>query len=673
MQPIAQPREKLKPSSSGPTITLLHHFHTAVSRRLLLCAFAGMSVGCLDVLDTMLEGWASHLNALELVVYFAAGILLGLSVGVFSGLVLGIAMGAAELVGVVWSSSSGLCFKTKGILSSSHLAAALIVVITLWTLLILFSFAGIVTTDLRQVLVAVAFGGSILFVICTRLRFRIIAPVVWLILLAWVYLMETRVLYSFSRYGIARYLHAASGCFLVLLVAAALSKGFMKSVVQRFARYRFAPAAILVGGVLIFCTARFVSDRMSNDLKLCLYERTTILYRVFLLMPHNFEDVTSLRNKAHCGETKVDAATPLRPLRNEKIRGVIVILADALRGDHAPLSHRSSLTPSLARFALEGVNFTRAYTTLAATQYAVRSMMTGSPSLPKDNIPPVSAFLGTQLAKAGVRTISVADHINLKRSMENFDVFDPVSEDIYEPARRTNASHLSCARAKVQLEALSPGQRFFMFVHFYDPHNDYVPNDKFDFGSSLHERYDAEIAYADYWIGQLLNYMETHGFADDTAILIVGDHGDEFWEHRYRWHRVRLYEETVRVPMFIKLPGGQSGKTVDTPVSIADIAPTVLNLFGLDTSTAMGGVSLAPIVKGASLPNDRAVFTASPQYKTFAAIADNHKLIINQDAAVDEYYDLAADPKEQNNLSDDMDVRTTPLYCTLTNWMAAHE
>jgi glucan phosphoethanolaminetransferase (alkaline phosphatase superfamily) len=630
-----------------------------------------MVVGFFDVIDTALGGWTQNLDLFERLAFVAIGTLGGFCIGALCGLVWGTVTGIGVVFGVTWSGDQGMYLKSKRILASQYLQIFLVVVVTLWTLFVFLFFSGILSVPVWQVLLITIFVGALLGTASTLWRSVFVTSSIWLFLCIWVYFLETRVLYSFSRYGNASSLHALTGCFLILLVLAALSQGPTKRLWRKLVQYRLPGVVAVVGAVLFIGAARFPLDKTSNDLRLALYERTTILYRLFLHMPHRFQETGTLQRKANCAVDEDGDATAPMSVKQHEIRGVMVIMLDALRGDHAPVAHRPDLTPALSKLATQGISFNRAYTSVPATRYAVRSMMTGFASIPENKIPAETAFLGVQLARSGIRIINVADHRNLKFSMENFE-FVPVSEDINIANRKTNGSHLSFQRTKSQLEALSQDQRFFMFVHFYDPHDHYVPNDKFDFGDTLHDRYDAEIAYTDYWVGQLLQHLDASGMADETAVIVLGDHGDEFWEHRYRWHRVRLYDETVRVSLIMRVPGGDRSKIVHSAVSVVDIAPTVLDLFGLSTTSALTGTSLVPAAYGGALPEDRVVFMASPQYKTYAAVAGEKKLILNQDANLIEYYDLARDPAEQKNLSDEIRVVDDDLYCPLINWIAKH-
>ena len=167
---------------------------------------------------------------------------------------------------------------------------------------------------------------------------------------------------------------------------------------------------------------------------------------------------------------------------------------------------------------------------------------------------------------------------------------------------------------------------FFLWVHYMDTHTPYVPAPRHlrevsdtHFGlfrmlgshfrtgmgwdvdertlGTLRTLYDGTVRQVDESIGRLRETLEANGLADDTAIVLAGDHGEEFLDHGHLSHYPKLYRELIDVPLYVFHPDGESG-TVHQPVGLDTIAPTVCDLLGVESSAAWEGVSVAPALDG---------------------------------------------------------------------------
>jgi arylsulfatase A-like enzyme len=164
-----------------------------------------------------------------------------------------------------------------------------------------------------------------------------------------------------------------------------------------------------------------------------------------------------------------------------------------------------------------------------------------------------NVFLQERLHKAGLRTVSVQGYWYFVEEqsglVRGFDVVDqtakPPSVKI-EGDGTVNSDKISDAALK-QLQAVKD-QRFFMWVHYVDPHADYVPHDGFDFGTKGRDRYDGEIAFVDQQIGRLLDFVQQGPLNDNTVIIVSSDHGEAFGEHGLYRHGFEVWEELIRVP-----------------------------------------------------------------------------------------------------------------------------
>lgn len=150
-------------------------------------------------------------------------------------------------------------------------------------------------------------------------------------------------------------------------------------------------------------------------------------------------------------------------------------------------------------------------------------------------------------------------------------------------------------------------KRFFLFLHFMDPHDPYfehpysgkgfarasMPNPDPKFAGPFQDRYRQEIEYLDYWIGRVMEKLKREGLYDNSIIVLTADHGEEFYEHSGWWHGTTLYEETTRIPLIFKKPheadAGQVGEELTRSI---DITPTILSLSGIDVPKIMRGRNL---------------------------------------------------------------------------------
>lgn len=170
------------------------------------------------------------------------------------------------------------------------------------------------------------------------------------------------------------------------------------------------------------------------------------------------------------------------------------------------------------------------------------------------------------------------------------------------------------------------------------------------------DRYDQNIRYTD---DQLAGLFERLG--DDATIVIFADHGEEFWDHGGFEHGHTLHEELLRVPLIIKSPGVE-GRRVEEPVSLLDLAPTVLALLGLDTPAAVTGRSLVPLFTGdAELAAElaaRPLSVGRPLYgdERWGVITQGRKWTSYR--GIEAVFDLLADADEANDLraSSDLDA-----------------
>lgn len=168
------------------------------------------------------------------------------------------------------------------------------------------------------------------------------------------------------------------------------------------------------------------------------------------------------------------------------------------------------------------------------------------------------------------------------------------------------------------------------------------------------DRYDAGIRRTDDALQSFLQFLEKSGALDRSVLIITSDHGEEFAEHGRMGHGRALYAESLRVPLLIRIPG-VAPQRVRTPVSLVDLAPTVLDLLGR-SSEGMEGKSLAPLFADGNTAS--AHRQGRPLYaetelsgeKGRTVIFNGHQLIIDKAKKQTEIFDLEHDPRQERPL-----------------------
>jgi arylsulfatase A-like enzyme len=165
--------------------------------------------------------------------------------------------------------------------------------------------------------------------------------------------------------------------------------------------------------------------------------------------------------------------------------------------------------------------------------------------------------------------------------------------------------------------------------------------------------YDAEIRYTDEHIGRILDLLRAHGRLDDTLVVFVSDHGEEFFEHGLFGHYHTLYEEVLRVPLVMRYPPAlRSASRTNELVSLADVAPTILELCGLQPPSGMWGRSVLAAATGKLAPRDAPLELAFHRPENFlrGVHGGDHKVIQASKEPHARVFDLATDPGEQHPL-----------------------
>jgi hypothetical protein len=188
----------------------------------------------------------------------------------------------------------------------------------------------------------------------------------------------------------------------------------------------------------------------------------------------------------------------------------------------------------------------------------------------------------------------------------------------------------------------------FVYTHLLEAH---APYDLAGREGTPYERYLREVSLADREFARLNEALADPRIAPRAVLFVTADHGEAFNEHGSTAHGAYLYEELVRVPLMIKAPG-VAPRQVTRPVSLIDLAPTILDLAGLSTPGSFLGQSLVPFLRGADPVLTRPLALESQRLIRAMVFDDGMKLIRDQRRGTFELYDLVRDPGERENIYD---------------------
>ena len=322
---------------------------------------------------------------------------------------------------------------------------------------------------------------------------------------------------------------------------------------------------------------------------------------------------------------------------------IIYLMIDTLRADHLSCyGYAEPISPNIDRLAAEGVRFSHHFAQASWTRPCVACQLTSMyPSSHRaahkaDRLPDAVTTLPEALARHGYATAGCAANANIAplfnfgQGFHSYEFLAPTalfgaSETasqlaVYQGIRLGYERFVSSAKNVDNFyypaEAINEraidwmsrhlDQRFFLFLHYMDPHDPYfehpyngygvarvsTPSPPADMAGELKRLYAGEIAYLDQQLGELFDWLKKQGVYDNSMIVLTGDHGEEFHEHGGWWHGLTLYEEQIHVPLIIKLSNRSAG-TVDTGLSQAiDIAPTILGSLHLTRPAEMQGIDL---------------------------------------------------------------------------------
>jgi uncharacterized protein (TIRG00374 family) len=409
---------------------------------------------------------------------------------------------------------------------------------------------------------------------------------------------------------------------------------------------------------------------------------------------------------APSGEVRETAAIPAHLADKPN---VILIMVDTLRVDHLSCYGSADVrTPNLCSLAADGGSRFEAFSHASWTKPATASLLTSL--LPSSHnamskpavLSPEVDLVSEVLKDHGYQTGGIVSNINLAESFgfdQGYDEYhymapayiagaDESSSKLilYQLAREIvfrlkngitfDGFYQDSARVnEVAMDWIDrhKGERFFLFLHYMDPHDPYFvhpyngegiarvsnQNPDAELAAEMQRLYQGEIEYLDGNVGKLFAKLRQAGVYDDSVIMLVSDHGEEFQEHGGWWHGLTLYEEQIGVPLLVKWPKGKRAAppVPDRLARLIDVAPTLIAQAGGDVPKTMQGVSLA-LESSVLSPKDREVFSEEDHegnvlwslrtrdWKLIRANADNPRGLPEESL-----YRVRVDPQEKQNLA----------------------
>ncbi len=385
---------------------------------------------------------------------------------------------------------------------------------------------------------------------------------------------------------------------------------------------------------------------------------------------------------------------------------IILISLDTLRADHLSLyGYERRTSPHLENIARDSIVFERAIAQSSSTTPSHRSLFQSRvPSQTSKRMPVLAEILGNE----GFATAAFTGGGNVSAKFgfgRGFDVYFEASK-----------GQVSFPEVYPEFERWLRDSRerpFFVFLHSYDIHHPYTAPPPYellfcdgieseidgresgvilnklrraqnqrDFTGEVvltdmdKERiialYDGGIAHADSYLRRIRTLLEELRTWDNTILIILSDHGEEFWEHGSVLHSHTLYQELLAVPLLIRLPGGRfGGQRIAPSVRLLDVAPTLLDLLDIPKSAGHQGTSLMTVMS--KQPTTEPPIAVSEIASFRSVLQWPWKVITDRKTGAMQLYHLDQDPLEQQDLDRENHEATVEIYRQLTRGQPVDE
>ena len=368
---------------------------------------------------------------------------------------------------------------------------------------------------------------------------------------------------------------------------------------------------------------------------------------------------------------------------------LLFITVDTLRADCLGCyGSEVAETPNIDQLAESGVMFRNCYASVPLTLPSFCSFFTGRQPIAhgvRNNGTYVlnknEHTLAEFFQEMGYKTYAAIGAFVLEAKFgldQGFDVYDDSLD--YKTVFENTDSEIPADRVYAKFKDWSEKNyenKFFSWIHFYDPHYPYSPPTEFKEKFNT-QPYIGEIAYVDIYVGKVITDLKAKQLLDKTIIVFMGDHGEAFGEHKERGHGIFCYEESLKVPLIFYNPGIFSkGTIIDHPVKLSDIVPTILALFEIEIPLNLQGQNLLPFFASKEKKHLSNLIYFESMYgkenenwaPLTGIIFENFKYI---SLPIPELYDLEKDPKERKNLFYESDALAKKMDKKLNNYLSLH-
>ena len=406
---------------------------------------------------------------------------------------------------------------------------------------------------------------------------------------------------------------------------------------------------------------------------------------------------------------------------------IVFIVIDTLRASRLGCyGYPKPTSPTLDRLANEGARFARCFAPGIPTTPAHTTMFTGMHPLTHNivchggqaDLDRKIPVLGELLQNAGYTTAAVDNLFDMKPWLARGYEFY-INPSYHHKLRLLVSCEEINARAIPWIRAHA-AEKFYLFLHYWEPHTPYLPPERYrtfypadrdpfspqhtsfepiksqpfwemfrdlwfnklgpvtdaDYVASL---YDAEIRHVDDGVAEILATLEETGLAEDTLVVLTGDHGESMYQHDIYFDHHGLYDDITHVPLICRLPGKiQPGQAIEPMVQHFDIAPTLLEAASAPVPAAMEGRSHWKTLTGREAPQgySRVISCESTWQSKWALRTEDAKFILAREPdrhgmPLRELYDLASDPDETHNLVEARQSQAVEMEAELEAWIAA--
>jgi arylsulfatase A-like enzyme len=379
---------------------------------------------------------------------------------------------------------------------------------------------------------------------------------------------------------------------------------------------------------------------------------------------------------------------------------VVVITIDSLRADHLDhLGYDRPTAMGLDPLRDRSTLFARALAPTSSTAPSTASLLTGLFPLRHGVVTPDGAIaddvatLAEVLRESGWSTAALSHHPVLTRERGFARGFERFEGAIGPATEYADANQMIAWMREWLAEARRP---FFLYLHVMNVHGPYrvptlrrqdllghLPGTQFTYGDalmrgimedgaiglrslvksryrgSLVDQYDTAVRYATGRVAKVLDLLRADGGFDESIVVLTADHGEELFDHGGFGHGHTLYREVLHVPLYVKLPGQQTGRTIDSAVSLMDVLPTILEVLSVP-APEVDGRSLVPLMRGESDAAGARAFhhlTAWEEASVARSVVDGRYKLIDVERSYETtdgrqlLFDLVVDPGETRDIS----------------------